>query len=204
MLLDCLELTLLWSLGQKRPGRATQSSVTWVSGVILNRLQPKFITKSVANEIRCCRDLMGGKNFDFLFKDFWAIYYSKSLSTLLLIKHPLLDLEDLSWISSYWFSPFWGWWGGWSPLISTEQELCEKKIFQIQWYILIKAVKNSDISQMALIFHLSDPKKKILHAKLGSTYASEPQRRVRDFCSSLSELSELWRALNFPSRASRL
>ena len=36
------------------------------------------------------------------------------------------------------------------------------------------------------------------------TYASEPQRRARDFCSSLLELSELWRALNFPSRASRL
>ena len=28
-----------------------------------------------------------------------------------------------------------------------------------------------------------------LHAE--RTYASEPQRRVRDFCSSLSELSEL-------------
>ena len=36
------------------------------------------------------------------------------------------------------------------------------------------------------------------------TYASEPQRRVRDFCVSLSDLSELRRALNFPSRAGNL
>ena len=34
--------------------------------------------------------------------------------------------------------------------------------------------------------------------------ASEPQRRVRDFCFSLSDTSELRRALNFPSRASHL
>ena len=37
-----------------------------------------------------------------------------------------------------------------------------------------------------------------------NTYASEPQRRVRDFCLSLSELSELRRALNFPCRADQL
>ena len=36
------------------------------------------------------------------------------------------------------------------------------------------------------------------------TYASEPQRRVRDFCVSLSDLSELRQALNFPSRAGNL
>ena len=36
------------------------------------------------------------------------------------------------------------------------------------------------------------------------TYASEPQRRVRDFCASLSDLSELRRSLNFPSRAGNL
>ena len=35
-------------------------------------------------------------------------------------------------------------------------------------------------------------------------YASEPQRRVRDFCFSLSDLSELKQALNFPSRAGHL
>ena len=38
----------------------------------------------------------------------------------------------------------------------------------------------------------------------GRTYASEPQLRVRDFCVSLSDLSELRRALNFPSRACNL
>ena len=32
----------------------------------------------------------------------------------------------------------------------------------------------------------------------------KPQQRVWDFCLSLSELLELWRALNFPSRASHL
>ena len=37
-----------------------------------------------------------------------------------------------------------------------------------------------------------------------ATYASKPQRRFRDFCSSISELSELWRALNFPSQARQL
>ena len=36
------------------------------------------------------------------------------------------------------------------------------------------------------------------------TYASEPQRRVRDFCVSLLDLSELRQALNFPSRAGNL
>ena len=36
------------------------------------------------------------------------------------------------------------------------------------------------------------------------TYASEPQRRVRDFCVSLSDLSELRQALNFPSQAGNL
>ena len=36
------------------------------------------------------------------------------------------------------------------------------------------------------------------------TYASKPQRRVRDFCWSLSDLSEFRRALNFPSRAGHL
>ena len=36
------------------------------------------------------------------------------------------------------------------------------------------------------------------------TYASEPQRRVRDFCVSLSDLSELRRALNFLSQAGNL
>ena len=39
---------------------------------------------------------------------------------------------------------------------------------------------------------------------LGATYASEPQRRVLDFCVSFSDLSELRRALNFPSRAGNL
>ena len=37
-----------------------------------------------------------------------------------------------------------------------------------------------------------------------TTYASEPQRRVWDVCVSLSDLSELRRALNFPSRAGNL
>ena len=37
-----------------------------------------------------------------------------------------------------------------------------------------------------------------------STYASEPQQRVRDFCVSLTDLSELRRALNFPSLAGNL
>ena len=37
-----------------------------------------------------------------------------------------------------------------------------------------------------------------------STYASEPQRRVRDLCVSLSDLSELRQALNFPSLAGNL
>ena len=36
------------------------------------------------------------------------------------------------------------------------------------------------------------------------TYASEPQRCVRDFCVSLSDLSEVRLALNFPSRAGNL
>ena len=36
------------------------------------------------------------------------------------------------------------------------------------------------------------------------TYASEPQLRVWDFCMSLSDLSELRQALNFPSRACHL
>ena len=36
------------------------------------------------------------------------------------------------------------------------------------------------------------------------TYASEPQRRVWDFCISLPDLSEVRRALNFPSRAGNL
>ena len=36
------------------------------------------------------------------------------------------------------------------------------------------------------------------------TYASEPQQRVWDFCFSLSDLSELRQALNFPSRARHL
>ena len=37
-----------------------------------------------------------------------------------------------------------------------------------------------------------------------NTYASEPQRCVRDFCVSLSDLSEVRLALNFPSRAGNL
>ena len=37
-----------------------------------------------------------------------------------------------------------------------------------------------------------------------ATYASEPQLRVRDFCLSLSDLYELQRALNFPSRTCHL
>ena len=36
------------------------------------------------------------------------------------------------------------------------------------------------------------------------TYASEPQWRVLDFCVFLSDLSELRRALNFPSLACNL
>ena len=40
--------------------------------------------------------------------------------------------------------------------------------------------------------------------KTAFTYASKPQRRVRDFCVSLSDLSELGRALNFPSRVGNL
>ena len=36
------------------------------------------------------------------------------------------------------------------------------------------------------------------------TYASEHQLRVWNFCVSLSDLSELRRALNFPSRAGNL
>ena len=55
------------------------------------------------------------------------------------------------------------------------------------------------------IFAWSVPTLVRINLKQGpSTYASEPQRRVRNFCSSLSEQSELWRALNFPSRVSRL
>ena len=40
--------------------------------------------------------------------------------------------------------------------------------------------------------------------KMLSTYASEPQRSVLDFCVSLSDLLELRRALNFPSQAGNL
>ena len=50
------------------------------------------------------------------------------------------------------------------------------------------------------------PARWLCHTQQGVdlTYASEPQRRVRDFCVSLLDLSELRQALNFPSRAGKL
>ena len=63
--------------------------------------------------------------------------------------------------------------------------ICKKKMNQM-FYTLHSWVQNGILS---------------FGTTTWSTYASEPQQRVQDFCLSLSDLSELWRALNVPSRA---
>ena len=87
---------------------------------------------------------------------------------------------------------------------SYDRKPCRRQLCQ-------KAEAISEIQALtwqALTFHekilwaLSNlPLQIIIHCV---TYAGEPQRRVRDFCFSLSDLSELRQALNFPSRAALL
>ena len=62
--------------------------------------------------------------------------------------------------------------------------------FNVPWKDFV-SIEQSDDLPLQIIIHCV-------------TYAGEPQRRVRDFCFSLSDLSELRQALNFPSRAALL
>ena len=65
-----------------------------VSGIILDWLQPKLQFLSY-----------------LLKKIFLGNRLLKKIYPVLLTMNPLLCLQDLSYISSYWFSNFWGWWG---------------------------------------------------------------------------------------------
>ena len=71
---------------------AARKSLETMSGVILNRLQPKFAAKSVANELLCLKAMqwpaLTGRASIFDLKIFWAICVCKQSSTVLLTNHP--------------------------------------------------------------------------------------------------------------------
>ena len=71
---------------------AARESLETMSGAILNRLQPKFAAKSVANKMPCLKAIklpaLTGQASIFDLKIFLAIFLCKHSSTVLLTNHP--------------------------------------------------------------------------------------------------------------------
>ena len=125
----------------------------------------KVCSQTVPNEMLCLKTRL-----DKLWsKKILVICYSNNH---LLTNHPQLDLEDLSWNLSYQFSLFWGQRAArWA--LSENCANSEEKIFQRQSmsYAIASinqrfAIKNSCLSCLALILNLSNPRMRILHAKI--------------------------------------